>query len=263
VKQLMEDGFVGQCRYAEFRFLGSFALDDGYKWRFDGRRANGVTGDLGSHMIDFARWYLGEPVAVRADLRTFIDQSASGDPPPQPVNDIGFLSLEFADQTRAEITASAVNLLGDEGVRVSARFYGDEGSLEVEHPYFGVGGGATIRGVRKGETSFAALSIPASFLSGVVDPSQLFDPYAKQSTGPRLFIDAIVEDRAIETDFGAGVRVQEVVDGALRSAAEDRWVRLDGQDDRAAVDGRKPSTARPSAGRSTNGGPAEQGGPHA
>ena len=34
-------------------------------WRFDRRRANGVLGDLGSHMIDLARWYGGDIVSVK------------------------------------------------------------------------------------------------------------------------------------------------------------------------------------------------------
>jgi predicted dehydrogenase len=226
VKQLIDSGHVGRCQHAEFRFLGSFALDPGYKWRFDGRRANGVVGDLGSHMIDFALWYLGAATRVRADLRTFADQTGTSVPPPLPVNDAGFLTLEFPSGARAEIAASAVSHLGDEGVRIAAAFHGEEGTIEVRHAYFGVGAGVTIRAVRKGEASFATLPVPAEFLSGGVDPANLFDPYVKQSAGPRLFVDAILADRPAEPDFGVGVRVQDVVDAALLSDAEQRWVSL-------------------------------------
>ena len=177
-------------------------------------------------MIDFARWYLGEPTRVRADLRTFADQTRTADPSPLPVNDAGFLTLEFADDVRADIATTAVSHLGDEGVRIAAAFHGEEGTIEVRHAYFGVGAGATIRAVRKGDATFVTLPVPAEFLSGGVDPANLFDPYVKQSAGPRLFIDAIVEDRAAEPDFGVGVRVQEVVDAALQSHAEERWVSL-------------------------------------
>jgi predicted dehydrogenase len=226
VKQLLQGGYVGRCHYAEFRFLNGFALEAGYKWRFDGRRANGVTGDLGSHMIDFAQWYLGDVTAVRSDLRTFVDQSAAGDPPPTPVNDVGFLSLEFAGGTRAEIKISAVNLLGDEVARVTAAFYGDEGTLEVDHPYFGARAGAQIRGLRKGEAALAPLPVPADFFNGRVDPDQLFDPYSKQSVGPRQFVDAIIGDHTIETDFATGVAVQRVVDAVLLSSAQGRWIKV-------------------------------------
>jgi predicted dehydrogenase len=228
VKHLVETGYVGRCKYAEFRFLGSFALDEGYKWRFDGRRANGVVGDLGSHMIDFARWYLGDIARVTADLPVFVDQSKSAEPPPQPVNDAAFLTVEFAGGARADIHASAVSLLGDEGVRIEARLYGNDGSIEVTHTYFGVDAGVRIRGVRKGEPSFTALTVPDQFLEGGVDSRSLFDPYIKQSAGPRLFIDAVLADEPVMPDFETGARVQEVVDAALVSSVERRWVDLPG-----------------------------------
>jgi predicted dehydrogenase len=224
VKQLVESGYVGKCRYAEFRFLASFALDPGYKWRFDGRRANGVVGDLGSHMIDFAEWILGRASAVRADVRTFVDQSATASPPPLPANDAGFLNLAFADQSRADIVVSAVSHLGDEGVRIAVSIYGDEGSLEVEHPYFGVRAGPTIRGCRRGDAAFAPIALPPEVFDGGVDRGQIFDPYLKQTAGPRLFVEAVRDGRPAEPDFSVGVRVQEIVDAALLSATEDRWV---------------------------------------
>ncbi len=228
VKHLIESGFIGRCYHAEFQFLGDFALGSEYKWRFDGRRSNGITGDLGSHMIDFARWYLGEARRVTADLPTFIDQSATANPSPTPVNDVGLVTLEFAGGARAQIRVSAVSRLGDEGVRIVASFHGEAGTLEVRHTYFGVDAGAVIRGVRKDEPSFARLEVPAQFLEGGVNPQQLFDPYVKQSAGPRAFVDAILADTPPSPGFDVGVRVQEVVDAALRSNAEKRWVSLAG-----------------------------------
>jgi predicted dehydrogenase len=228
IKQLVESGYLGRCYHAQFEFLASFALDEGYKWRFDGRRSNGVTGDLGSHLIDFAQWYLGEVRSISADLPTFIDQSSTTNPSPTPVNDVGLMTLEFVGGARAQIRASAVNRLGDEGVRVSASLYGEEGTLEIRHTYFGINAGVVIRGTRKTEQTFDKLEIPAEFFDEGVDPRQLFDPYVKQSAGPRAFIDAILADVPASPGFDIGVRVQEVVDAALLSNAEHRRVDLAG-----------------------------------
>jgi predicted dehydrogenase len=224
VKHLIEIGFIGRCHHAELNFLASFARDSGYKWRFDARRSNGVIGDLGSHLIDFAGWWLGDVSAVSADLPTFIDQSATADPPPVPVNDFGQVALEFTSGAHAFVRASAVSRLGDEGVRISGSLHGDQGTLEFRHTYFGVGAGVTLRGVRNGEASFSELEVPAEYFDGDVEPGQLFDPYAKQSAGPRAFVDAILSDTKPSPGFEVGVRVQEVVDAALRSNAERRWV---------------------------------------
>jgi predicted dehydrogenase len=227
IKQLVDSGFLGRCYFARLEFLGGFALDDGYKWRFDGRRSNGVTGDLGSHLIDFAQWFLGDVTSVSANLPSFIDQSTASTLAPTPVNDVGLLTLEFACGARAEIAASAVSRLGDEGVRVSASLHGEEGTLEICHTYFGVNAGVVIRGVRKGEQAFSNLEIPPSFFEGGVEPQLLFDPYAKQSAGPRAFIDAILTDTPAVPGFDVGVRVQQVVDAALQSNAEQRSIRLE------------------------------------
>jgi predicted dehydrogenase len=225
-KHLIDTGAIGRPRLVRFHFIGNFALDPGYKWRFDGRRANGVTGDLGSHMIDFIEWYLGPATRVMADLPVFVDQSDTATPPPLPVNDAGFLIFDMANGARAEIHVSAVSQLGDEGVRVGVSLYGDEGSVEMEQTYFGVHAGVAMRSVRKGDAHFEMLKVPETFLEGGVDPNALFDPYAMQSAGPRLFIDAILRDEPATPDFGVGVRVQEIVDAALRSDSEKRWVPL-------------------------------------
>jgi predicted dehydrogenase len=226
LKDLVDSGFIGRCHHAEFQFLGGFALDAGYKWRFDGARANGITGDLGSHMIDFACWYLGAVTEVMADLSTFIDQSETATPPPVPANDAGLLTLRFASGARAQITASGVSRRGDEDVRIIASLNGSDGTIEVAHTFFGIHGGVKIRAIRSGEASFANLAVPAAFLEGGVDPRQLLDPYVKQSAGPRAFVDAILADTAAVPGFDVGVRAQEVVDAALRSSGERRWVSL-------------------------------------
>jgi predicted dehydrogenase len=226
LKELVESGFVGRCYHAEFEFLSSFALDSGYKWRFDGDRANGITGDLGSHMIDFARWYLGEVGEVMADLTTFVDQSATAEPPPAPANDVGLLTLKFVSGARAQIRVSATSRLGDEGVRIIASLHGEAGTIEVCHTFFGADAGVVFRGARAGDTTFTPLDIPTRFLEGGIDAKQLFDPYMKQSAGPRSFVDAILSGSDPVPGFDVGVAIQEVVDAALKSSTEKRWVSL-------------------------------------
>jgi predicted dehydrogenase len=229
VKRLIDEGYIGHCWHAEFRFLNSAALGGRYQWRFDGARANGIVGDLGSHMIDFVRWYLGDIASVRADIRTFVPIAAG--PVGEavvPGNDFGALTMELVSGGRADVTVSGVNRVGDEVSRITAAFHGSDGSIEVVHPLLGAHASGAIRGMRDGETSLQSLAVPADLLEGGIDPSMLMDPYVKQSAGARRFIDAILGRAEIDTDFEVGLRVQEVVDAALLSAREGRTVRLDG-----------------------------------
>jgi predicted dehydrogenase len=226
VKHLVDSGFIGRCTQARFDFFGGYARDPGYKWRFDGRRANGILGDLGSHMIDFGRWYLGDIASVSAELSVFADQSEFAKPPPLPVNDVAFLTLAFRSGSRAQVQASAVTLVGDQVMRIRVHLHGDAGTIEGEHTFGGVDAGVALRGIKQGEAHFAPLPVPDRFFEGGVRPDGLFDPYAMQSAGPRLFVDAIIGDRLPTPSFLDGVRVQEVVDAALVSSAERRRVDL-------------------------------------
>ena len=74
LKQLVDDGYLGRCYHADFRFLGGFGRQSEYSWRYDSHRSNGVVSDLGAHMIDFARWYIGDVAKVSAHLATFVDR---------------------------------------------------------------------------------------------------------------------------------------------------------------------------------------------
>ncbi|MCP4383661.1 MAG: Gfo/Idh/MocA family oxidoreductase [Hyphomicrobiales bacterium] len=226
LKQLVEGGFIGRCNLAEFQFLGDYGHETAYSWRFDGARANGVTGDLGSHMIDFARWYLGEITGVIADLPTFVDRSATATPPPEPANDVGLLTLDLASGARAQILVSAISRRGDEDVRVAVTLHGEAATIEMREVFFGANAGATIRVARAGGDPLSDLEVPAEFLEGGVDRNDLLGPYAKQSAGPRAFVDAILADTVAVPGFDVGVRVQEVVDAALQSNAERRWISL-------------------------------------
>lgn len=70
---------------------------------------------------------------------------------------------------------------------------------------------ATIR-----PASLLLLPVPDSYW-GNVDKANPFGVFTEQPAGDRLFIDAILEDRPVSPDFYDGLKVQEVIDAALRA----------------------------------------------
>ena len=65
VKQLITDGYVGRPYHLSMRYFAGYARDGAYAWRFDEEKAgSGILGDLGSHWLDMARWFLGEVTEV-------------------------------------------------------------------------------------------------------------------------------------------------------------------------------------------------------
>ena len=74
-RELLESGQLGTATHFRARFLASSALrpDQRRTWRFERSAAgSGAVADLGSHLIDLARWLAGEVEAVSAAQRTYV-----------------------------------------------------------------------------------------------------------------------------------------------------------------------------------------------
>jgi predicted dehydrogenase len=107
-RQLLEAGELGEPTHFRARFLASSALrgDQGRTWRFDRTEAgSGAVADLGSHIVDLARYLVGEPVAVSAVVRTFV---AERDGAPVDVDDAVAAVVEFAGGAIGSLEASRV-----------------------------------------------------------------------------------------------------------------------------------------------------------
>ncbi len=73
-RELLEAGELGEVVHFRARYLQSWGWDaDPELWRFDPRQAGtGAIGDLGAHIIDLARYLVGEVTAVSARVRTIV-----------------------------------------------------------------------------------------------------------------------------------------------------------------------------------------------
>jgi predicted dehydrogenase len=230
VRRLLDQGYVGRCYHCEIHYLGGYGRDGRYGWRFDGRRSNGILGDLGSHMIDLARWYVGDIARVSGRLRTFVDRvGPGGQPLLEAANDAALLSAEFADGAEGTILVSAVAHVGDRGIEGRVVLHGEDGALEVEVSFQG----AEVRGARREEKQFRRLDVPED-LWGDVDRTKPYidrlpELFAGQPVGARQFIDAIAEDRPAEPTFPTfydGLKAQEVIDAAIESHRSGRWIEV-------------------------------------
>jgi predicted dehydrogenase len=223
MKKLVDEGFVGRFHHARFSFVGGEPRNKSYRWRFDARRANGVAGDIGSHMIDFARWYMGDIRRVSARLETMNVREGQPGASPSPANDAAFLLLEMSEGAHAVVELSQIAHLGDQEARISVHLHGDAGTLEAETIFFGAEGGSILRGIRHDETRFRTLH-RRKFAAEFSKRPDLLEGYDKLPIGPRLFIEAIAQNKSVAPNFWDGLKAQEVVDAAFQSDAEGRWV---------------------------------------
>jgi predicted dehydrogenase len=74
-REILEAGDLGELFHFRARYLQSWGIDAAPSWRFEREAAgSGALGDLGAHIVDLARYLVGEPVAVSAVARTFIEE---------------------------------------------------------------------------------------------------------------------------------------------------------------------------------------------
>ena len=99
-RELLEAGAVGDIVHFRARYLQSWGWDaDTSIWRFDrAQAATGAIGDLGTHIIDLARFLAGEIETVAATVRTYV--------PGHEVDDAFTASIELANGAIGTLEAS-------------------------------------------------------------------------------------------------------------------------------------------------------------
>ena len=71
-REIIEAGDLGEIRHFRGRYLQEWGAIDDEVWRFDKAAAgSGALGDLGAHVIDLARYLVGEIESVAATTATF------------------------------------------------------------------------------------------------------------------------------------------------------------------------------------------------
>jgi predicted dehydrogenase len=97
LQRLLTAGYIGQPRRCSLSYLADYGRTGSYNWRWDARRSNGVLGDLGSHLIHFARLYVGEIAKVSARLDAFVERSDDDGQSIPAANDAATLTVQFAN----------------------------------------------------------------------------------------------------------------------------------------------------------------------
>ena len=242
LKELIGDGYIGRCFDCHICLFTGGGRSGRYSWRYDRRHGNGMLSEFGAHMIDLARWLVGDIAKASAHLHMFLDRPAAGDEILDPTNDSAMLAIEFANGAQGVMQLSTLAYIGTRGMDQRITLHGEAGTLEARATFRGaeIRGApfsesgeqearatytlAKLSGQRDGEEEFRLLPIPDRLLAGVDEGN----PYhvISQFRGDYLFIDSILEDRPISPSFFDGLKAQEVIDAAKESYMTGHWVSL-------------------------------------
>jgi predicted dehydrogenase len=135
-KALLEENKIGTVRHIDVRYLQSFGAplyEVPYTWRFNQSiSGTGALGDLGAHMIDSARYFIGEFQSVSALLKTFIHErkdQMSGEMKKVDVDDYASFHAILEDNVIGHFVTTR-NAVGSENQH-EVTIYGDNGTIHV------------------------------------------------------------------------------------------------------------------------------------
>lgn len=245
-KKYIEEGAIGQILNFRGTYLQDWSADPNspLSWRFQkSLSGSGALGDIGTHVIDFARYLVGEIAEVMAETKTWITErpvQAFG------VDKLGTVKLdEQAEKRPVYVDDEFMSLLRFEN--------GAIGSIEATRNGWGRNNFLTfeIHGT-KGSLYFNYENRDELQVCFADDPADRRG-YRTVYTGPATpygealwpipalgigygetkiiemhdFIQSIVEDREISPSFNDGYRIAQISEAILRSAEQQKWTKVD------------------------------------
>jgi predicted dehydrogenase len=242
-KKLIEDGRVGTILSFRGTYLQDWSADPNgpLSWRFQRKIAgSGAVGDIGTHVIDLARYLVGEITAVNALVKTYIasrplqsggfdqlaasDKSGKGPRGTVDVDDEMLTLVKFASGATGSIEATR-NAYGRNNF-ITFEIHGDKGSIafnyermdELQVMFADDPGDA--RGFRTVYTGpahpygDALWPIPALGIGyGETKIIECHD-----------FMSAIAKGEQPSPNFRDGWRISEIADAILKSSEAQSWV---------------------------------------
>jgi predicted dehydrogenase len=235
-RQLLDEGFLGRIFSFRGRYYRSTYVDANkpLSWRLRKEvSGGGALFDLGSHVLDLLYYLLGDFGAVQATLDTLIKErptaAGSTEKAPVDVDDIALLHVRLADQTLGLVEISrmgtgatndlVIEIFGDKG---ALRFHSADPSwLEVYDARDADKPTGGLRGFRRVET--------VQRYDGQKAPDWTMPPdFARTHAECQYrFLRAVANDTPASPTFQDGLHIQAVMEAALRSSVEGRWVSIE------------------------------------
>ena len=240
-KEIIESGQLGQIYHFRGYFHEDILADPNqpFTWRFDRSiGGSGALGDLGAHVIEMARFLVGDFERVCGLTKTFISErplargaygygsqaATSGSKRTVENEDVVHFLIEFSNGATGSIESSRI--ASGRKVYFAYEVNGSQGSLHFVHE-------------RMNELNVYLSSDPSGqqgFKNILIGPEhpyyESFWPVAGMGLGFEdtkiievyQLLDGVVNDKPLYPDFYAGWKVCQIIDAVLRSADERRWI---------------------------------------
>jgi predicted dehydrogenase len=242
-RKYIEDGRIGKILSFRGTYLQDWSADPNgpLSWRFQKKIAgSGAVGDIGTHVIDLARYLVGEISAVNAVVKTYVesrpvqasgfdqlaasDKSGKGPRAPVDVDDEMLTLVRFEGGATGSIEATR-NAYGRNNF-ITFEIHGDKGSIAFNYERMDelevmfADDPADARGFRTVYTGpahpYGAALWPIPALGVGYGETKIIECFD--------FISAVVTGERPSPNFRDGCRVSEIADAILRSGEAQTWM---------------------------------------
>jgi UDP-N-acetylglucosamine 3-dehydrogenase len=206
IKRALDEGVIGQPNFIRARLShgGPEGWAPGQKWFVDPAQAGGgAMLDLGVHVADLARWYLGDVESVQGRVATLRKEIE--------VEDTGVMLLQFRSGALGVIEASWASQPPLSAIEI----YCTEGRIMTGYPRTDI---SILRADGNPPPGYSREEILSQF-----DASDLLAPFRAVAQN---FAAAIGEHAAPNPDGHDGLRAIELIEACYRSSREGRRIEL-------------------------------------
>lgn len=215
--EMVRAGKLGRIFHVEAHYLqswltaknwGDWKTNPRWLWRLStAHGSNGVLGDVGVHILDFASFPVGEVARLHCRLKTF--DKAPGDRIGDYVldaNDSAAMTLEFSSGALATVTTTRLATGHNNSLALS--IHGEKGAVRIDL-----------------DRSYSLIDTCR------LDPEGMNEPWETHYCPPtpnvyQRFITSIQTGVQDQPDFARGLAVQKLLAAAVESDREDRTVSL-------------------------------------
>jgi len=229
-KQLIERGRIGTVRHLNAVYYQDWLVDPSFPivWRHDVQEAgSGAHGDMNAHTVDLARYLVGEIDAVSGAQEIFVEERPLADESGTATvtaDDAMYFLARFRDGALGSFVATRFATGRKNYLRLE--IFGSEGSLIFNLERLNELGFYS-RGDEANEQGFRTIMVTESthpFVGAWWPPGHIIGWEHTFIHEVRDLLLAIDKGEPVCPDFYDGLRCQQVLDCAIQSARERRWV---------------------------------------
>ena len=233
-KQLIEQGKIGKVHHFNAVYYQDWLVDPNfpYVWRHDTKIAgSGAHGDMNAHIVDLARFLVGEFASVSGAQEVFVKERPTNDGTMAKVtaDDATYFLAHFQSGALGSFLATRFATGRKNFLRME--IFGSEGSLAFnlerlnELEYFSRNDDALEQGFRnilvtEGQHPYVNAWWPPGHIIGWEHT------FIHEIADLLIAIDA---RKPVAADFYDGWRCQQVLDAVVESAANGKWVEIPGK----------------------------------